>query len=110
MYHYIPCTAGHRGGILYRDPADIREEMRSIRCLLQKTEERMHEAEEVKEEWLALSERDESSPEALLVLDAVVADCEEVKRTFEELWARTDGLSEELADTLTLLRGAVFGI
>lgn len=109
MYHYIPCSAGHSGGLLYRDPADIKEELLTIRTLLLNAEERMREAEEIKEIWLATADRADAPSETLAILDAAVAECEEVRHTFLLLSERTDGLREELSETLIYLRGAVYG-
>lgn len=103
MYHYIPYTA-EGGGLLWRDPADVREELTAIRSLLAESERRLSEAESKKEELIAAITHT-ATPEHLSALDAIVNDCEERKATLEELWARTDSLREELSDALFLLRG-----
>ena len=104
MYHYIPYTATG-GGLLFRDPAEIRDELAEIRTLLKRTEERMAEAESVKEEILLSLAGNEKDTEELRALDTVVEDCTALKKTLEELWERTDGLAEELSDSLFLVRG-----
>lgn len=104
MYHYIPCSRDNGGGVLFRDPSDIREELADIRRLLQTTEKRMQSAESTKEELLLLL-GSTAEREQLASLSGVVEDCEELKHRYEELWAMTDALSEELSDTLYLLGG-----
>ena len=104
MYHYIPYTATG-GGLLWRDPADVREELSAIRTLLGESERRLSEAESLKEELIETLAHSTVTPENLISLDAVVNDCEERKAMLEELWERTDALREELSDALFLLRG-----
>lgn len=104
MYHYMPYTP-EGGGFLFRDPAEIRAELSEIRTLLARTEERMAEAESVKEEILLSLTENGGNGEGLRALDSVVEDCTALKKTLEELWERTDGLAEELSDSLFLVRG-----
>lgn len=104
MYHYMPYTA-EGGGRLFRDPAEIRTELSEIRSLLTRTEARMAEAESVKEEILLALAENEGDAEGLRALDSVVEDCTSLKKTLEALWERTDGLAEELSDSLFLVRG-----
>ena len=108
MYHYIPYYAEHGGGILYRDPADIREEIGAIRTLLTSTAKRMQEAEEMKEELLLTMDGVHPLPhDSLMALAEVVEDCGSLKREFEELWERADGLASELGESLSLLQGGI---
>ena len=104
MYHYIPYSADG-GGLLCRDPADVREELASVRTLLAEGERRLTEAESIKDELLAVLSHANATPELMTALDGVIADCEERKATLEALWERTDSLAEELADAVFLLRG-----
>lgn len=104
MYRYMPYTA-EGGGVLLRDPAEIRAELSDIRALLKRTEEKMAEAESAKEDILLALTGNEKDTEGLRALDSVVEDCTALKKTLEELWERTDGLAEELSDSLFLVRG-----
>ena len=104
MYRYMPYTA-EGGGLLLRDPAEIRTELSDIRALLRRTEEKMAEAESAKEEILLTLTGNERDAEGLRALDGVVEDCTTLKKTLEELWERTDSLAEELSDSLFLVRG-----
>lgn len=108
MYHYISVTADHHGGILYRDPDDIREEITAIRGLLNTTANRMREAERLKEELLlALSRSALPGAVCAAALDSIVEDCSEMKRSFEELWEQADCLADELSETLAFFGGGI---
>ena len=105
MYHYMPYTSDHAGGVLFRAPREIREELLLIREELKTAESRMEEAEARKEELvLSLSATPEDS-ELLTSLTGIIEDCEELKGRLEELWEHIDTLSDELSDALFLLHG-----
>ena len=105
MYHYMPYTENDAGGVLFRAPRVIREELLSIREELKTAEGRMEEAEARKEELLLTLSASPSDTESLTALGEIVEDSEELKGRLEELWERIDTLSEELSDALFLLYG-----
>ncbi len=106
MYHYMPYAQDHAGGVLFRAPLEIREELLSARELLKTVEGRMAEAEERKEELLLVLASCPEDGECILALEALLDEGEELKGQLEELWERTDVLSEELSEAVFLLHGS----
>lgn len=106
MYHYIPYGQEHAGGVLFRAPLEIREELLAVRELLKTVETRMDDAEERKEELILSLEASPNDRELILSLEALLDEGEELKAQFEALLERTDALREELSDAVFLLTGS----
>ncbi len=106
MLHYSTDTDGHP--CLWREPQEVKEEIRELRRLIDEATTHMKTLEEAKEELLLTlsEEEDYRDGEKIRLLEELCEGAEEEKERLRELSLSMDDLTDELHDSVWWMRGS----